>query len=203
MSEQDATTPDEEITEQDDSADSSAETEKPAPPAKQENMIPQSRLKEVVDERNELTKRLEKLEATEQTRLDAERIAEGKHEEVIVDLRKQLTESNAKLDAANGFRAALAASVQTRIDAIPESQRSLVPEFEDPVKLGQWLDTNAHLLTTPTPPPTDAGVSGDRVAKDAKLTPAEQAIARKFSMTDDQYRQGKLGADADAAIDRS
>lgn len=184
-----------------DTADPSAETQNTDTAAgeAQENRVPQSRFREVVQQKNDLATRLAELETREKEREQQESIAQGKHEDVIAELREELKATRATLEASQGYRDALMASVQKRVESIPETQRSLVPGFEDPVKLADWLDSNQHLLTSPAPPPTDAGVSGDRAPKQTKLTPEEQKTARIFGMTDEEYLRGKLGAEADVA----
>jgi ATPase subunit of ABC transporter with duplicated ATPase domains len=51
----------------------------------------------------------------------------------------------------------VAATNAKRIEAVPETMRTLIPEYEDPLKLAGWLDANADKLTKPTAPNLDSG----------------------------------------------
>jgi hypothetical protein len=39
--------------------------------------------------------------------------------------------------------------------------RSLVPEYDDALKLAAWLDANAAVFSRPTPPPLDGRAGGN------------------------------------------
>ena len=50
---------------------------------------------------------------------------------------------------------------ERRIKAIPEYMKSLVPEYDDPLRLAAWLDANAAVFSRPTPPPLDGRAGGN------------------------------------------
>jgi hypothetical protein len=82
---------------------------------------------------------------------------------------KSLYESvKAKADAADALQERLdaitaqaQAANERRIAAIPDTMRSLVPEYDDPLKLAAWLDANAAVFSRPTPPPLDGRAGGN------------------------------------------
>ena len=53
------------------------------------------------------------------------------------------------------------AANERRIAAIPEQMRTLVPEYDDPLKLAAWLDANAAVFSRPAPPPMDGRAGGN------------------------------------------
>ena len=57
-----------------------------------------------------------------------------------------------------------------KIAKIPEAQRKLVPDGLDPIKLSEWLDAAAELLTKPATPDLDSGRTGDRNKPDVKAS---------------------------------
>jgi hypothetical protein len=76
--------------------------------------------------------------------------------------------AKAKADAADALQERLdaitaqaQAANERRIAAIPEHMRSLVPEYDDPLKLAAWLDANAAVFSRPTPPPLDGRAGGN------------------------------------------
>ena len=83
--------------------------------------------------------------------------------------RQQLYESvKAKADAADALQERLdaitaqaQAANERRIAAIPDHMRSLVPEYDDALKLAAWLDANAAVFSRPTPPPLDGRAGGN------------------------------------------
>jgi hypothetical protein len=86
--------------------------------------------------------------------------------------------AKAKADAADALQERLdaitaqaQAANERRIAAIPEHMRSLVPEYDDALKLAAWLDANAAVFSRPTPPPLDGRAGGNGTP--ATVTDAE------------------------------
>jgi len=48
-----------------------------------------------------------------------------------------------------------------RLEAIPEGMRTLVPEYDDPLKLSAWLDANSAVLTKTPAPRLDGRAGGN------------------------------------------
>ena len=171
----------------------------------QPQTIPYSRFKQKVDEANALKQRQDELQAqldkftkSQADKERAEQLARGEHENVINQLQQEL-EAARQIAATNAsYRAALMASVKTRIEQIPDTMRTLVPDdlVADPVALNSWLDKNAALLQRPVPPDTNAGTVGDKRPA-AKLTPEQRQTAKLFGLSDEQYAAG-LGEGANS-----
>lgn len=92
---------------------------------------------------------------------EAKRLAEQGEFKALYE--KALSELEAARPAQQRLAALIeqtAASNQKRLDAIPAAMKSLVPEYDDPLKLAAWLDANASVLTKPAAPSLDGGAGG-------------------------------------------
>jgi len=113
------------------------------------------------------------------------------YEKQMADLEKLKVEAS----TATTYQSAFKASLDARIAAIPEGMRSLVPEGLDPLKLSEWLDKNAALLSNRKAPNLDAGAGGS-AAGVPHLEPTADDIeqARKFRMSLDDWMKMKAEA---------
>ena len=178
MTEQENNTMQEESTQR-----SSAETQNT------ERMIPKARLDEVIQQRNAKDKLNEdlqaKLDTYEKAKADdevAKLTAQSKFEELYNNAQAKIESLTGMEEQANMYKASLIATNQSRIERIPEDKRSLVPEYDDPRKMGEWLDKNNGLFTeTPAPvAPTSDGSAGGDTSIDPNNRPlnsSQQALA--------------------------
>lgn len=74
----------------------------------------------------------------------------------------RIAELEPKAQQAERIAAALQATVQKRIEALPEEWRDAVPAFTDPVQTLEWLDKVTPKLQKPTAPNFDVGAAGDK-----------------------------------------
>lgn len=154
---------------------------------------PASFAKHVKDLRAEAAARRKALKDAEDQRLreETERLAnEKKFEELAGKLKGQLDQIQPKAARAEALETYLQESVQKRIEALPQQYRTMVPQYEDPLKTLQWLDANAAVLTAQRAPGLDGGAQGDGKGQ-MKLTPEEIAIAQKLGLTPEQYAKYK------------
>lgn len=89
---------------------------------------------------------------------------------------------------------AMKASNEKKLQAIPDTMKSLVPPIDDPATLANWLDTNWQLLTgRPTAPSLNggAGQAAPRTAS-VTLTDAELQMAAKMGITAEEYAAAKI-----------
>ena len=93
----------------------------------------------------------------EQTHLEEQGNFKGLYEKLQADYDKLKAES----ESGSAYQKAFQASLDARIALIPEDKRNLVPEGLDPIKLSEWLDKAAPVLTqtsgTAAPPPPANG----------------------------------------------
>ncbi len=159
-----------------------------------ENMIPQSRLTEVVQERNDLQKRLVALETAQQERTNTELAEQNRFKELAEQLQKRLDELQAIEATATRYSTALQASNEIRLQQIPDDKRSIVPEYDDPVQLGKWFDDNLDKLTDPgkpSPPKLDGGSGSGGSSSDKPLSAKHQDVAdlaRRYGYSVDNER---------------
>ena len=184
------------------------QTTESTPPAEAqttENSIPQSRFNQVISERNELQQRLVALETAQQQNQDKELADQNRYKELAEQLQKRLDELQA-IEAENTRnRAALQASNEIRLQQIPEDKRSYLPDdYDDPVKVGAWLDKNLALLIDPgkpSPPKLDGGSgSGGGVGDAPRLTEQERAYAAAANISEDAYAKQKAKQRQPAAL---
>lgn len=105
-----------------------------------------------------------KLRQTEKQATDAEakRLAEqGEYRTLYESVKAKADAADALQERLDAITAQAQAANERRINAIPEQMRSLVPEYDDPLKLAAWLDANAAVFSRPTPPPLDGRAGGN------------------------------------------
>jgi hypothetical protein len=115
-----------------------------------------------------------KLRQTEKQATDAEakRLAEqGEYRTLYESVKAKADERDALQERLDAITAQAQAANERRIAAIPEAMKSLVPEYDDPLKLAAWLDANAAVFSRPTPPPLDGRAGGNGTP--AMVTDAE------------------------------
>ena len=105
-----------------------------------------------------------KLRQTEKAVTDAEakRLAEqGEYRALYESVKAKADAADALQERLDAITAQAQAANERRIAAIPESMKSLVPEYDDPLKLAAWLDANAAVFSRPAPPPLDGRAGGN------------------------------------------
>ena len=107
----------------------------------------------------------------------------------IERLRADLELIQKERDSAKAFQEAFTATLQRRIEQIPESERKRIPEFDDPRKTMAWLDNNRDLFERPRPPETDAGVIGDKIAPGIKLTAEQERLRQQMDVPEEDFRR--------------
>ena len=115
-----------------------------------------------------------KLRQTEKAVTDAEakRLAEqGEYKALYQSVKAKADAADALQERLDAITAQAQAANERRIAAIPEHMRSLVPEYDDALKLAAWLDANAAVFSRPAPPPLDGRAGGNGTP--ATVTDAE------------------------------
>ena len=115
-----------------------------------------------------------KLRQTEKAVTDAEakRLAEqGEYRTLYESVKAKADAHDALQERLDALMTQAQAANERRINAIPEQMRSLVPEYDDPLKLAAWLDANAAVFSRPAPPPMDGRAGGNGTP--ATVTDAE------------------------------
>lgn len=145
--------------------------------------------------RNEAAGWRVKLREAEQKLKDADdaRLAEDKEWETLAGQRAtEIEELTPYKERYNNMVESVAESNTRRIEAVPESMRSMVPDFDDPLKVASWLDANSQLLVKPSAPTVNGNAGGGTRPSDAEtLSAAELEYARKTGVTAKEYQDAK------------
>ena len=124
--------------------------------------------------RKEAAKYRTQLRQTEKAVTDAEakRLAEqGEYRALYEAVKGKADAADALQERLDALMTQAQAANERRINAIPENMRSLVPEYDDALKLAAWLDANAAVFSRPAPPPMDGRAGGNGTP--ATVTDAE------------------------------
>ena len=93
---------------------------------------------------------------------EAQALAEqGKFKELYDRAAPKLAEYDTLKEAHDALIAQVKAANEKRIAAIPESMRSLVPEYDDPQRLAAWLDANSAVFAKSPAPSLDGRAGGN------------------------------------------
>ena len=114
--------------------------------------------------RKEAGKYRTQLRAQEKATADAEakRLAEqGEYRTLYESVKAKADAADALQERLDALMTQAQAANERRINAIPEHMRTLVPEYDDPLKLAAWLDANAAVFSRPAPPPMDGRAGGN------------------------------------------
>ncbi len=114
--------------------------------------------------RKEAGKYRTQLRAQEKATADAEakRLAEqGEYRTLYESVKAKAARADALQERLDAITAQAQAANERRVAAIPDAMKSLVPEYDDPLKLAEWLDANAAVFSRPTPPPMDGRAGGN------------------------------------------
>jgi len=164
-----ATTPTETVTTQPATGDGKIQTE-PAQPLRTLETAEQ-RIKELNAENLRLRKQAD---AAAKAKTEAETAAmaeQGKYRELYESVKAKADAADALQERLDALMTQAQAANERRINAIPEQMRTLVPEYDDPLKLAAWLDANAAVFSRPAPPPMDGRAGGNGTP--ATVTDAE------------------------------
>lgn len=86
---------------------------------------------------------------------------QGKFKELYQSAKAKADAADALQERLDAITAQAQAANERRVAAIPDAMKSLVPEYDDPLKLAEWLDANAAVFSRPTPPPMDGRAGGN------------------------------------------
>jgi len=147
-------------------------------------LTPEQLRAELEAARKEAAKYRTQLRQTERqaTEAEAKRLAEqGEYKALYEAAKGKADAADALQERLDAITAQAQAANERRIAAIPDAMKSLVPEYDDPLKLAAWLDANAAVFSRPTPPPLDGRAGGNGTP--AMVTDAEvRDFATRFHL---------------------
>lgn len=142
-----------------------------------ENMIPQSRLNEVLDRAKTAEDELKEIKDTQRAATEKQLVEQGKFKELHEAQSVELAEAKVKLSELDSANEALETAYEAALENVPEKLRGLIPDVSVREKLA-YISTNAELLSKATPINVGAGErGGDKDAEDTKVLTAEQKEA--------------------------
>jgi len=142
--------------------------------------VPYARFKEVNDKLNQLLKAQSKAESENEKAQMAKLAEEKRFQEIIDKLTPQA-------DRATALEGVIASVLKTRLEAVPEDKRELIPDGPPEIQLG-WVDKAlaAGLFGKPLAPDTHAGAGSgsgaDRLASGANEQAAGERVAKKYNI---------------------
>lgn len=174
-----------------------AEPKPPAPPVSDDdNSIgsfapaAQELIRQLRDEnakhRQEARKQREAADKAEREKLTQQGEWKAAYEQVTAELEPL----KRKAERAEAVEAFMAKALKTRIEALPEQYRALVPKYDDPLQTLAWLDQSAALLVPPKAPSLDAGALGTG-GSTAPLTADERAMAKRLNISEEAYKKSR------------
>ena len=161
-----------------------------------EHMIPKNRFNEVNNQLKDALKLIEENKKAREAAATQKLIDDKKWEQLYATSQQEI--EPLKLLAEQGARSTerLASDNAARIEGIPDDKRSLIPKFDDPIMMAEWLTDNADLYVDPAKPRApnlDGGAGGLSTSGDAiTLTAKELDMAKNFGLTPEEYARGKV-----------
>lgn len=116
--------------------------------------------------------------AAEKARAEAEAAAlaeQGKYKELYEKSAPKLEEYDTLRERYDAILATVQETNAKRIEAIPDAMRTLVPEYDDPLKVSAWLDANIGVLQK-APAPGLNGRAGGTAG--AAVTVTDEEVQR-------------------------
>ena len=170
----------------------------PAGAKNTEHMIPQSRLNQVIQERDEIKNRLATLEDAQKEKSDATLAEQNRYHELYQQTQAELESLKSVQEQADRYGQALQTTNQARLERLSEQTRMLAPDYEDQIKLSAWLD-KAEQFPTETPKPDapnlDGGSGSGGSESSSKALPAGMQsvvdMARQYGYSVDSDRVSK------------
>jgi phage I-like protein len=168
----------------------------PAPSATQdvkptENMIPKSRLDEVIAQRDAATKKAEALEKAQQ---DAEkkRLEEAnQYKELYEKTQAELTSLKPKAEQVDDYEKTLSDVLAEQVAELPEEFRDVIPDGLSTKQKLDWLAKNKSKFMKADPFDIGAGKRGTKPDKKFELTAEEKELAKRFGMSEEDYAKNK------------
>ena len=126
---------------------------------------------------------------------EAKRMAEeGKYKDLYESIKPKAEAAAALQERLDAITAQTQAANARRIEAIPEDMRSLVPAYDDPLKVAEWLDANAAILSKPAAPPLDGRAGGNGGLPALDETAIKAQAVRLGLDPESYYRQAQMSA---------
>ena len=156
-----------------------------------ENMIPKSRLDEVIAQRDAANKKADALEKTQQE-AEKKRLEEAnQYKELYEKTQAELTNLKPKAERVDEYEKTLTEILTAQVEELPEEFRDVVPDGLTTKAKLDWLAKNKSKFMKAEPFDIGAGKRGTKADKKIELTPEEKETAAKYGMTEEVYAKYK------------
>jgi hypothetical protein len=145
---------------QDDKKTPSGEDDK-----KQEQMVPMSRFREVIDEKNKYKDEIDKRDQAEEKRKRKELEEQGKYKEILAEKDKELESAGKTKEQLTQYEETVQDILAQELEKIPDDKKALIPDELSTVAKLKYIAKNRALLmgeksTTGAPiPPNSKNLS--------------------------------------------
>lgn len=145
---------------QDDKKTPSGEDDK-----KQEQMVPMSRFREVIDEKNKYKEEIDKRDQAEEKRKRKELEEQGKYKEILAEKDKELESAGKTKEQLTQYEETVQEVLAQELEKIPDDKKTLIPDELSTVAKLKYIAKNRALLmgeksTTGAPiPPNSKNLS--------------------------------------------
>lgn len=145
---------------QDDKKTPSGEDDK-----KQEQMVPMSRFREVIDEKNKYKDEIDKRDQAEEKRKRKELEEQGKYKEILAEKDKELESAGKTKEQLTQYEETVQEVLAQELEKIPDDKKTLIPDELSTVAKLKYIAKNRALLmgeksTTGAPiPPNSKNLS--------------------------------------------
>lgn len=126
---------------QDDKKTPSGEDDK-----KQEQMVPMSRFREVIDEKNKYKDEIDKRDQAEEKRKRKELEEQGKYKELLAEKDKELETAGKTKEQLTQYEETVQEILAQELDKIPDDKKALIPDELSTVAKLKYIAKNRALL---------------------------------------------------------
>lgn len=181
---------------QDDKKTPSGEDDK-----KQEQMVPMSRFREVIDEKNKYKDEIDKRDQAEEKRKRKELEEQGKYKEILAEKDKELESAGKTKEQLTQYEETVQEVLAQELEKIPEDKKTLIPDELSTVAKLKYIAKNRALLmgeksTTGAPIPPNSKNLSEVEAKKQRYDELMQKRQKGEFLSEPERREiMKLGQD--------
>jgi len=181
---------------QDDNKTPSGEDDK-----KQEQMVPMSRFREVIDEKNKYKDEIDKRDQAEEKRKRKELEEQGKYKEILAEKDKELESAGKTKEQLTQYEETVQEVLAQELEKIPDDKKTLIPDELSTVAKLKYIAKNRALLmgeksTTGAPIPPNSKNLSEVEAKKQRYDELMQKRQKGEFLSEPERREiMKLGQD--------
>jgi len=119
---------------------------------------------------------------------------QGNFQKLYEQSKADLAVREQELEQSGKYKQAFQSVLQRRIEAIPEANRPLIPDYDDPIKTSEWLDANWDRISNRKFPNLDPGAGSSSTGASGgngagALSPEAQEVAKRLKIAPERAAQ--------------